>query len=256
MWQKRRRREPQTGSISQWQFYSDRKVQLWWSCGAGCQSHKCVPSGFEQCVAMLSFVSHLSPPAAPCFTSEREKQTSSVVPVPGQRAHLSCPDTYIMRSTVDVHAATTGHLPQMRPLLNYLLQQPWEFCFLTHETEHFQNSRDIFHMSMRKQTPWTSVLANKGQTDFLLYVFLLVQRANTWQMSLKTLSFATASFCSKDCKLLLPESSGLKTIQSEDFQDIIERIHCGSESQCCFRVSYLSSLKNTRKQFFNEVIVL
>lgn len=34
------RRKLQTGSGSQWQFHPDRKVQLQWSCGAGCLSRK------------------------------------------------------------------------------------------------------------------------------------------------------------------------------------------------------------------------
>lgn len=96
---RRRRRKLQTGSISQWQFHSDRKVQLRWSCGAGCQSHKPVPSGFEHGVWPCSAFTLIFPLLFRRVSHLKGKTNKLCHPfLICQRAHLSCPDTYIMRS--------------------------------------------------------------------------------------------------------------------------------------------------------------
>lgn len=86
----------QTGSVSQWQFHPDMKVQLRWSCIAGCQSHKHVPYCFN---TVCDYV-HLSPSSPPSPLRHLKGKTNKQchTSIICQRAHVSCADTYIMRS--------------------------------------------------------------------------------------------------------------------------------------------------------------
>lgn len=101
-------------------------------------------------------------------------------------------------------------------------------------------------------------MANKGQTDFVKSFICLPIGAKGKHLANVTenLVIRHSLLLLKGSKLFLPCSSRLKTIQIEDFQDVIERIHSDLESQAqsCFLESYRSSLKNTWKQLFNEEI--
>lgn len=226
MWQKRRRRRKlQTGSISQWQFHSDRKVQLRWSCGAGCQSHRPVPSGFEHCVRPCSAFTLIFPLLLRHVSHLKGKTNKQCHPsIICQRAHLSCPDTYIMRSRCTRSHPWPSSSDETSIKWSAATATRVSGGFLTHETKHLQNPRDIFHVSMHKQTPWTIWSSVSWPTKAklilwsLLYTFLLVQRENTWQMSLKTLSFATASFSSKDPNCSCPALRGWKQFKLKIFK--------------------------------------
>lgn len=97
-------------------------------------------------------------------------------------------------------------------------------------------------------------MANKGQTDFVKSFICLPIGAKGKHLANVTenLVIRHSLLLLKGSKLFLPCSSRLKTIQIEDFQDVIERIHSDLESQAqsCFLESYRSSLKNTWKQLF------
>lgn len=103
-------------------------------------------------------------------------------------------------------------------------------------------------------------MANKGQTDFVKSFICLPIGAKGKHLANVTenLVIRHSLLLLKGSKLFLPCSSRLKTIQIEDFQDVIERIRSDLESQAqsCFLESYLSGFKNTQKKLLNEEIFI
>lgn len=144
----------------------------------------------------------------------------------------------------------------MGPLLNDLQQQPREFqeVFWRMRPNIYKIHEIYSTCPCTNKHPERFGLACHGQQrpNWFWEVFYMPSYLHLANVT-ENLVIRHCLLLLKGSKLFLPCSSRLKTIQLEDFQDVIERIRSDLESQAqsCFLESYLSGFKNIRKKLLN-----
>lgn len=177
-----------------------------------------VVSATNMCATMFIFPS--------CSASERKTNKQCHSSIICQRAHVSCADTYIMRSRCTRNGATP--LSQMRPLLNDLQQQTFFFVlFFMHELEHFlEIMKYIPHVHAR-----TNSLDNLVHASWPLKAKLIGgKKSKYFANATENLAICPSLLLLKGYKLSLLNSSYIHT----DVQDVMESIKSESQSQSCF----------------------
>lgn len=214
------------------QDYSGDFIQIG-KCSSGCLTHKRVPGCSKHWVQPCSSFTLLR-----CHhkgKTNKRCHTSMIC----QRVHVSCADTYIMRSRCT--RSNSSFSAETSITWSAATAVRVSGGFLMHELEHFQEIMTYIPHARAQTNALDNLvlcfMANKGQIYFLnsfICPIICARKGKYLANATENLLICPSLPLLKGNKLFLLSSSKLKTVHTEDIQDAMQSIHSECQSSSCF----------------------